>query len=484
MDEATDRLLWAGSESPLIEDFRAVAESTTPDGRSRHAPRPTLDWLARFIVGQAGGPHKDAPLYELCHLIAALGGTSDQRAAFLLAPEGVSAARARARFADHPGADRDGVTLTSADGPFTIRYGRMPILAALYEFLCGLESYAFYPQLEEILGTLMTRAEESAAIREASNALSSHLRRYRKKYLPAARSEGKFTTIAGFLRQRSPENRLHIDDAAILDFWCLHCQSKEFRGYRAVFDQFTRFMDSLEEAGARMAVDDATPLGLDREAGEIDIADSDRSEPAPPGWTSPLLAFDQPPLSDIKFFKGSSERKPLEPLMTHGPHALRLPLAFLRYDIFGQVQAGITNDLQVGRGADSVARRISCAEAEPYDQRRDLFQKLADHVAQLQKATLHILAPEMPETADNVIPLEDAARAFKTLTRKGFDETAARREAFREAVDELVRLGDLLAGYLTLLDRLDRPTDGLHTQFQADQDIFRDRFQALYGDPS
>ncbi|CCQ75278.1 hypothetical protein [Magnetospira sp. QH-2] len=483
MDEATDRLLRAGGESPLIEDFRAVAESTTPAGRLRHAPRPTLDWLSRFVVGQAGGPHKDAPLYELCHLVLALGGDGGRRAQVLLDPDGVTASRSRASFADHPGADEDGVTVEGDEGPFTIRFGRMPILAALYEFLCGMEGYGFYPQLEEILAGITGPAD----VRPAANQLSSHLRQYRKKNLPSARSEGKFTTIYGFLRDRSPENRLSIDDSAILDFWCLHCQGKEFRGYRAVFDQFTRFMESLEEAGARRAVDEAAPLGTDREAGELDPADTDQSDPGGPGWTSPLAAFDQPPLNEIKFLKGSSERKPMEALMDHGPHALHLPLAFLRYEVFGQVQAGITNDLQVGRGAEAVARRITCDEAESYGARMATVEKLAAHVDQLQKAALHVLAsapsPAIPANDEKIVPLEMAARAYKTLTRKGF--TAApdddSRATFRQAAPALVAVGTLLRGYLSALTQLDG--HGLDRHFQTDRETFSERFRALYGDP-
>ena len=46
-----------------------------------------LNWLARFIIGREGGPNRDAPLYELCHLVNAVdacGDDPDRQALFFL----------------------------------------------------------------------------------------------------------------------------------------------------------------------------------------------------------------------------------------------------------------------------------------------------------------------------------------------------------------------------------------------------------------
>ncbi|MBT7977492.1 MAG: hypothetical protein HN557_12585, partial [Rhodospirillaceae bacterium] len=67
----------AGASAQLLADFRALAEATTMDGAPRHAPRPVLNWLARVIVGREGGPNRDTPLYELCHLVNAIEAGGD-----------------------------------------------------------------------------------------------------------------------------------------------------------------------------------------------------------------------------------------------------------------------------------------------------------------------------------------------------------------------------------------------------------------------
>jgi hypothetical protein len=135
--------------------------------------------------------------------------------------------------------------------------------------------------------------------------------------------------------------------------------------------------------------------------------------------------FDEDDLQDIRFFKKTSERSPIEALMTYGPDALRLPIAFLRYEIFGQVQAGITNDLQVGRGRDSVERRISCEEVAPYTDRIMECERILDHISALQASSLHVLS----QSASNVTAFPSEATqiaksAFTQMKRKGFDETA------------------------------------------------------------
>lgn len=491
MEEATERLVRAGGEDGMVSDFRAVAESTAPDGGLRHAPRPTLDWLSRFVVGQAGGPNKDAPLYEFCHLVNALllaDPRADTLPLFFLSPDRVTPAYARDWFDGRTGPgltfDGDEVALAYGEETFSIRYGRMPALAALYEFLCGMESYAFYPRLEEIVGGIADRPGRLDAVKRATNALSSEMRRYRRAHMESARHEGKFTAIVTFLRDRDGDpRRLTVDDAAILDFWLLHGQGKEYRGYRTVFDLFVTFSEALDAAGARTAVSGAAPLGTDREAGELDVADTEVADAPAAAWRSPLDDFDQPPLNGINFFKKSSERKPMEALMRYGPHAVRLPLAFLRYESFGQVQAGITNDLQVGRGNESVARRLTCNDAEPYAQRQQTLRRLADHCLDLEKATLYAIR----DPDDTVVPFPGTERSFAGISRKGFeafgDRTdGVRRDVFRHAAGHIVAVADGLEKFLDQVNRLDSADGGLDGKFEADRAVFSAAFVRLYGE--
>ena len=78
--------------------------------------------------------------------------------------------------------------------------------------------------------------------------------------------------------------------------------------------------------------------------------------------------------------------------MAYGPHAVSLPLAFLRLESFGPVQSAITTDLQVKRGAQSVRRRIACEDSESYVAKQAGFQTALAHVRNLQKAILYALS--------------------------------------------------------------------------------------------
>ncbi len=77
MEPSYQSLVQSGGREQLLEDFRAVAETTTFEGISKYGERPTMVWLARFVVGQAGGPNKDMPLLELCHLVNAVEASCD-----------------------------------------------------------------------------------------------------------------------------------------------------------------------------------------------------------------------------------------------------------------------------------------------------------------------------------------------------------------------------------------------------------------------
>ncbi|MEG3619698.1 hypothetical protein V5T82_14630 [Magnetovibrio sp. PR-2] len=485
MNTAISTLAQSGGRDTLIQDFRAVAEATTLSGAPRYSETPTLMWLAKFVTGAAGGPNKDAPLFELCHLITALklgfGGGADLRAEFFLGLNPATPAAYKSFFDDAVAGEGltvedEQVTLNSGPAPFSIRYGRMPRLVALFEFLAGLDAFSFFGAFNDILDEL-EQSPNLAAIKAAANQLSSRMRHYRLQHLASAESDGKFTTVYSFLQDRSPQNAFQIDDAAIFEFWALHNQQNDYKGYRTVFDLFFKFMAAMDEVTSRRAAQDAGVLGADREGGELDIGE-DSIDVLSPNWESPLDVFEEPPLSDIKFFKKSTELKPLETLMTYGPKVQSLALAFLRYEIFGFLQSAITNDLQIGRGEESVQNRVQCTDAEAYTERKTTFETLEAHVHQLIQACLHVVA------SDTVVAFpgieDDSAKAFKKLTRKGFDDRARdNADAFKLAADPLLSVRTQLQGLLKALDKLD-----LETHFDADRVAFRQQFRALYGEAS
>jgi hypothetical protein len=535
VSEAVRTLLRAGAEASMVEDFRAIAEATAASGAPRYREHPVLENLGRFLVRGAGGPNRDAAFYELCHLVNAVDASEngrDRRNTFFLGPEQATSGHFRARLDSslakggwrRPGFARtdEGVSIRYADGEFTIRFGRMPFLAALYEFLAGMDAFGFYGELNTIFDDMTRAASDVKAIQTASNRIASRFRQYRRRYLAQTRQEGKFDVILGFVLARSPAGRLLVDDAAVLDFWSDKSSSGDFRSYRTVFDAFANFLRSLDEANRAEALARAVPIGIDRENGEVEPDDSTAGMDELQEWISPLALLDQGPAAAIKFFKKEGERKPMEYLMHYGPTAIRLPLAFLRLESFGPVQSAITTDLQIGRGRERVESRAACTEATPYCGIVAGFESSLENVKRLQKAAFYalhkssqgrtgslgqanVVALRVPDStllfdqarasveAGRELPdgpaiekvAAEAGKVFRSVARKGFDEAGladdARIEGFRVGAQALLTVGRQIERYLAAAGRVARGGQTLEAWFDVDRRAFRERFRVLYG---
>jgi hypothetical protein len=500
----------AAADGVLLEEFRALAET------NRYPEHPVLVWLARFIVGSGGGPNKDSPLFELCHLVYAVDvltgdGNADGLTLFFLGFERAIPRTIRTHLdalaieleLGPVRLEKGGIVIEYEGGPFQVKFGRMPFLIALYEFLVSMEGFTFYDELADIFDGIADSTEHVSVrtIKDATNKIASRLRQYRRAHMEWGANNEKFDRILPFLRERSEANELIIDDTAIFDFWTLHSQGKEFKGYKTVFDAFVTFQRALQIGSRTQAAQQTSVLGTDREANEVDLADQAYDLGAFSDWVSPFQVLDEDEVKEIKFFKGASERKPLEPMMYYGPDAVRLPLAFLRLESFGPIQTGVTNDLQVKRGRGSVERRITCADATSYTELRALYAELLGHIRNLEKAALHGILETRGQVSSNVVAfpgggtskeeegdidvvVEDAHNAFKRLTRKGFediaDEDDVRGEAFRQVAGALVAMAHVLQGMMDAAERLDGKAPGLDTLFEGDRRMFSAQLAKIY----
>lgn len=484
MDNGQTILLRAGGKDQLLADFSALCEVTTMDGQPKYALRPTLENLARFLTAQSGGPNKDMAVFELCHLVCALGHLlgPDRLNTFFLLPERASVNSYRAQLSDvqTQGIEvgEQAVSVCYGDHRFDIRFGRMAFLGALYEFLCSMDGFGYFTKIQDCFSEMLTQPVGEAPIRTCSNTIAAELRKYRLAYLSSAQADGRFQQVYRFLQDENDgDGPLILQDDNVLDFWCLHSQGKDYRGYRTVFDLFCDFAKAFEDSKQAEAAHHAAPLGLDREAGEIDLSDVEAHDVADVQWSSPFDILDETEGEEIRFFKKKSERGPIENLMTYGPDALRLPLAFLRYEIFGQVQSGITNDLQVGRGAASVQKRVNCDEVMTYEERLSECHKILDHIKKLQASSLHVLGQEQDELV--VLPSavrQQAEQAFGKMKRKGFDKDAfEKRDLFERAVHALVAMEAQLVRYMHALE-----AKRVEKRFEEDRERFRQQFHILY----
>ena len=479
IDGAGRQLVEAGKSEALIEAFRAIADSTGPDGEPRYSQRVSRA-LARMVSCRAYG----RAVFELCHLVNvadAVGEGRDRWERFFFLPARASATAFRAHVeAALARRDwrREGFSLTDEavsakyDGKgFAVRFARMPVLAALLEFIVAGVGYR---AVAEVLDEMLTPPVSEAAVGRAANALQALLYRYLAEHLPSVQHMGKFMRLLRFLRARGAGGRVDVDDAAVLDFWREAAvePDSDFRSYRTAFDAMVQMIRALAAADDQQAMARARPIGSDREAGEVDperlveLLDAQAET-----WESPLSMLESPPADAVKFLN-KAEQELVVLLLDCGPVAQRLPVSLLRAEIFGRHQGRITQALR--RNAD-VAALAGAVPSENYDERLQRWRDLRQHIMRVLAAAAHVLLRE--SGGDGLVTkLSEGRRAFRGFSRKGFEDAddPATIAAFRAGIGPLTAIDEQVAALTARLSGDAAP------DFQADAAVFAAAFVMLY----
>ncbi len=516
-NQATAELLEAGKSAELSAAFQCVAEATTLEGEPRYGPR-VCRHLGRLIVCRAYA----GTVLQLCHLIVAADACGQGRgrwenfffgcepaspAAFIGHIDATLAADGWRR----PGFERgeNGIGVTYSDGIFNVEFGRMPLLAALFEFLITTLSYT---EIEAIIARLLARPESQEAVRNAANDIEGMLYHYLNQHLPSAHNLTKFSLILEFFKNRSAAASVTIDDATILEFWQEHATSDagrgDFRLFRTVSDAFVSFRRSLRAAEERGAMDAALPLASDRETSDFDPERLLELAEKGDDWRSPLEVLAEEPASRVKFLN-RQESDSLTTLMEYGPMALNVPLSLLRHEVFGRSQQRITQALRKKRAA-AVPDLISCQDTADYGAWIETLNGLREHLEQVIKASLHVaLGHPAHDDAVIVVPpandyedpsqtavdkaamadvLAEARRAFRSFSRQGFDENSLDDDdvvaGFEAGASALVTTREQIDVFLDTLRRIDDEEANLGHWFQRDRKVFAGQFARLYGEPS
>ena len=478
-----------GGEGDVISTLQTLADS------HRYQNPIILTRLARVIAGASGGGNKDAPLFELCHLINAADAAGfhgqDGLLTFFMATETITPGHFKRTFSEcseHEqwrrggfSADSTHVLIDYNDATFNIHYGRMPLLAAIYEFLSAMESWAFFSEFNDILTEMLAGSVAIEQIKAASNRVASRFRKYRHTHISWSKHEERFDKLSTFLNEHSVNGQWTISDPNIFTFWLLHSTGQEFRGYKTVFDAFVVLLSVIQKGQVSSSVQSAHILGSDKDQGEIDPSNMEISEEPIVEWENPLPFFDQGELKNIKFLKGTSERQPIENLMKYGPYARRLPQAFLRLECFSPIQSAITNDLQMKRGTERINERLSCDDAISYNNKIQVYKDIAGHLRSLQLAVWHVISgSERPNNHDEVLQ-HDAKIAFESLRRKGFETPNVdedRRSEFSLAGEEIVKMADQIKRFKDTVEALDLISSEV---FASDKEKFSGQLHKIYG---
>ena len=519
--EATSHVLSAGQSAELAAAFRCIAEATAPEGGPKYAPR-VCQALARAIVCRTYAKL----VLQLCHLVNAADACAPAGASYetlFFAVPRASPSAFRGHVEEALGArpwrrsgfegSGEGIVIHYSDAVFNVPYARMPLMAALLEFLLTIDDY---PEIDAILGDMLGEPSSIAAIEKAASRLEARLYHTLGEHLPSAQNNRKFHRILGFLRDRAEDDSIEIDDDGIVAFWRRNSvtaddEAVDFRMFRTVLQAFIAFARALETARARRGLESAVPLGGDREAGEVDPGAVSEVAEDGPEWRSPLALLDEEPARGIKFLN-RRERDELALVMDCGPLSRRLPLSVLRAEVFGHVQDRLTQALRRKSPAGEI-RTLIHAPGTDYGACEVGFAKLLDHVRRVLRAAAHVLLSEPVPEGGNVVALgaadpaahferlcregsavdaerlsaalDEAKRSFRGLARKGFEDdrvgTPAVAAGFRLGVDVLQTIDRELGAYLATLREI-AGEGGLDRRFEHDRKVFREQFTRIYGE--
>jgi hypothetical protein len=520
--EATQLVLEAGKSEELRAAFLAVAEITTPMGELKYPPR-----VCRALAQAIACRNYAKPVLQLCHLINladACGRGRESYERFFFGGRRATASNFKIFIQEslavrgwrRAGFERtaEGVAIRYAGSLFNVAFSRMPVLAALFEFLIEIEGYR---PVDEILGRMLSGAHDQATIATAANALSKRIYGYLSRHLPSAQNAAKFNRILEFLENRSPDGTVVMDDEIVLQFWSDHAAKEDgragdFRAFRTVLDAFVAFTRALELAADQRAVGSASAIGSNREAKEVDPDHLSDLADLPGQWQSPLPLLAEEPVDRIKFLT-NREMDSLHLLLDIGPLSRQLPLSLLRAEVFGRVQARITQALRA-KDQGSVSRLTECTDSESYCERQAVYLDLRGRIERVMKAALHVLLRDRrttdggsvvalrpndpiavfeqicetpvsndPQELESV--LKEAGKAFRAFSRKGFAEREAEDptvvEGFRYGAGILLTIAGEIDGFLDTLKHVDQQEPGLAGWFHHDRGVFRTQFGRLYG---
>lgn len=478
MASAQGRVLAASQSNELREVFRQLADIDGPAGPK--FTKRVLTALAARIVGRA----YETPLLELCHLVRAaeLAGKVD-RGGFEWLFWGVEAARPgayRAAFADRANdAEADGARLRYPDGRFEVRFARMPMLAALMEFLVSFLGYRTVADAAVRLGAEdVSRQTVSSIAKELARQLYATLR----DHLPTAQAQRKFRAITEFLQQEAGDEFTghDINDEAVLSFWLASADSDraaDFRGFRTTMLAFLRLRRLLLDSEGLQALAHPLAIGPDREAGELEFSADAVLPPLPDD--DPLERLQEQPAASIKAFN-KRELAALELPLTETAGIAALRLSYLRAETFGALQNRLTQALR--RDSGNLGVLIATGPSTCYEDCVATLASLLEYTQQVMQATLYVLRHRRQDDADAVDLAAFAAqrKAFNAINRVGFGRSAleeeSRRPAFEALADTLPPIAEALAAVLDAFDSGTwRASEGI------DQLLFATAFNHLYG---
>jgi len=390
MSLSLDALNLEGAKSEALRAAIAcIMDATAVDGGPRYSRR-VISALTRMIVCRSYAK----PTLELSHLIAAI---SDNKNRFEHVLWGVDRASPTS-FRGHIRTAKlietkakisvQGITHISGGDEFLISFGRMPVLAALVEFLITIFGYQ---RVDEITATIRSGSPSMREVSDVANALQRELYAYLKKNLPPAHRQKRERHFLQFVDEQAG-NRTGaeaISDDAVLAYWRAFADdtSHDNKTYRSVYEMAVRMVIALDTASERIQGNNAASIGTHREAGEFDLEDVEAVMAAYDPDDTALSRVVENSVDAVKFIT-ATEVEFLSTLPMRSSIERRVPLSIVRNAVQGAHQLKISAAL---RRDSSVNQAVLLVREGSYQDCLRKYQELSDVLERILAAALWVL---------------------------------------------------------------------------------------------
>jgi hypothetical protein len=391
----------------------------------------------------------------------------------------------------------DGIAVTFGSLKFEASWARIGHALAFGEFFLAGNDCALYGSFEEAIKAL-SEGQDVGGVEAAVSILSRRIGQWRRDHLPFGRYERQFSPLIGFLDARRQQERrkgLTFDDDDIVAYWRKCVDSGERPMFRTVVERFRDFERHL--ARRTIIRNLSAPADLDALVSRVDL-DLDPGE----GWNDTEEDVAESRLADAleslpaepKALKGT-ERDLLDGLVSLLPFPNQRPVTVLRVLVFGAVQSGIANRLRRGGGGADIAERVTCSDAQSYDDIARDFGELLKHLESLLRiaaalrfgdpASMQDIDPAIAEMVQRRAELIQQGNAeLKRMRRAGFDLPREDLAAIFAKIDStLSELHDVVLGFTKEIKRRGE-REALSDRFAKDKPVFVEILTRAYNRPT
>lgn len=530
LNQGLSSLVRFGVSDQLIQDMQVIEESCDINGNALYEQAAIYEMRCAILCRNYA-----KSLWEYSHYVALIEHESEHGVIhFFWEQDIVSSARFKQWLTDtashsaclneHSGV----INAMMGQREFTFNPKRINLMVAWTAFLAIVE-----PNLLTRLAGFKCELDDRS-IDDLAKHLKASLDQYLEPHLQAIHQQRQGRVLLSWLQARLGEQNpnMLVQDESVLAFWQQNALSEEgdFKRFTSVAECAYRLHQAIELSDGQRAIAGARSYHQDQQGENAAwLLDEVSQLKAEENLFEGLMRRDpsnavanlrQAPLNQIKFLT-QKDAEFCEKFERVGAALSRLPLTFLRAQVFGLQQARVTEDLRATKGrnlrnlieledfsgfaawADSLSEQI-----ERIDQTRlavayillqhahpEALTRLLEALSDEQKTLLQnelknqsgaLQTKHLVHQLNSLAPLEikRLESAFAKVNRAGFKELpeAAQVTPYLLGDEYLSALENQISLYAALLNRQAEQLGGLARIEADDAQIFSQTFALLYAE--